>query len=54
MSNEPSRDRVSSHNGFIPRTPRWVLVTGAVLLVIVIVVLVMLVAAGDHGPGRHM
>ena len=45
---EPSKPRTAQ------RTPRWVLVTGVVFVVVAIVVVVMLLIGGDHGPGRHM
>jgi hypothetical protein len=36
------------------QTPRWVKVSGIVILVLVLAVIVMLlVGGGEHGPGRH-
>ncbi len=35
-------------------TPRWVKVSGIVVLVLILLLAVSLVAiGGDHGPGRH-
>jgi hypothetical protein len=37
------------------QTPRWVKVSGIVVLVLVVAVIVMLlVGGGEHGPGRHL
>lgn len=37
-----------------PGVPRWVKVSGLVILVVAaVVVVVMLVAGGEHGPGLH-
>jgi hypothetical protein len=38
-----------------PGTPRWVKVSGIVVLVLVLLVVAVLVASGgQHGPGRHV
>ena len=39
-----------------PGTPRWVIVSGIIVLVLVVLVGIMLLtgAGGHHGPGRHM
>ena len=38
-----------------PGTPRWVKVTGIVVLVVVVLAIVAALAlGGDHGPGRHV
>lgn len=38
-----------------PGMPRWVTVTGLVVLVVVVVAIVAALAlGGDHGPGRHL
>jgi hypothetical protein len=38
-----------------PGTPRWVIVSGIVTLVLVLlVVIVMLASGGNHGAARHM
>jgi hypothetical protein len=38
-----------------PGTPRWVKVSGIVVLVLILlVVIVMFAGGGQHGPGRHM
>jgi hypothetical protein len=34
-------------------TPRWVKVSGIIVLVLVLVVVIMLLIGGNHGPGRH-
>jgi hypothetical protein len=35
-------------------TPRWVKLSGIVVLVLVLLfVVIMLIAGGSHGPGRH-
>ncbi len=37
-----------------PGTPRWVKVSGIVVLVLVLLLVIMLFAGGGrHGPGRH-
>jgi len=36
-----------------PRTPRWVLVLGAVAVVLIIGFVVQAVLGGGHGPGIH-
>lgn len=37
-----------------PATPRWVKVSGLVVLLLVLVVVVMVaLRGGDHGPGMH-
>ena len=36
-------------------TPRWVKVSGIVVIVVIVVaVAIMALAGGDHGPGRHL
>jgi len=38
-----------------PGTPRWVKVSGIIVLVLVLLVVVLLVVGGgSHGPGRHL
>ena len=38
-----------------PGIPRWVKVSGIVVLVLVLLVVVMMVSGGGgHGPGRHV
>jgi hypothetical protein len=39
-----------------PGTPRWVKVSGIVVIVLVLLVVVLHLAGAvrDHGPGRHM
>jgi hypothetical protein len=38
-----------------PGTPRWVKVSGVVVLVLVLLfVITMFAGGGRHGPGRHM
>jgi hypothetical protein len=39
-----------------PGTPRWVKVSGIIVIVLVLLVVVLLVTGvgGEHGPGRHM
>jgi hypothetical protein len=38
-----------------PGMPRWVKVSGVVVLVVVLALaVVLLTGAGGHGPGRHM
>ena len=37
-----------------PGLPRWVKISGAVLLLLLLaVILVMIASGGKHGPGRH-
>ena len=36
-------------------TPRWVKVSGIVVLILVLlVVAIMFISGGEHGPGRHL
>ena len=36
-------------------TPRWVKVSGIVVIILVLlVVAIMFISGGEHGPGRHM
>ena len=39
-----------------PGTPRWVKVSGIIVLVLVLLVGIMMFigVGGDHGPGRHL
>jgi hypothetical protein len=50
----PGPDRGST--AAYPGTPRWVKVSGIVVLVLVLLVVVLMVAGvgGPHGPGRHL
>ena len=37
-----------------PSTPRWVKVSGIIVIVLVLLVgIMLLVGGGEHGPGRH-
>ena len=48
---DPSREASERY----PGTPRWVKVSGIVVLVVVLVLVVAAVATGgQHGPMRHM
>ncbi len=50
---EPDRGSTTSAPRY-PGTPRWVKVSGIVVLVLVLlVVIVMVVGGGQHGPMRH-
>ena len=50
---DPGPDRGSSTA--YPGTPRWVKVSGIIVLVLVLLVVGMTFAGGGgHGPGRHM
>ena len=47
----PSRTSTAGY----PGTPRWVKVSGIVVLVLVLLVVIVMVAGGgQHGPGRHL
>ena len=37
------------------RTPRWVIITGIVALVLILLVIIVIATGlgGEHGPGRH-
>ena len=36
-------------------TPRWVKVSGLVVIILVLLaVAIMVISGGEHGPGRHM
>ncbi|MDR6224028.1 hypothetical protein [Desmospora profundinema] len=38
-----------------PGTPRWVKVSGIIVIALVLLlVIIMLFGGGDHGPGRHI
>jgi hypothetical protein len=47
----PDRAATSSTR---PRTPRWVIVTGIILLALLLMFVIMMLSGGNHGPGRHM
>lgn len=37
-----------------PGTPRWVKVSGILVIVVILLVVVMMfIGGGEHGPGRH-
>jgi len=35
------------------RTPRWVIITGIVALVLILLIVMAAGLGGEHGPGRH-
>ena len=39
-----------------PSTPRWVKVSGIIVIVLVLLVVIIMVTGvgGEHGPGRHL
>ncbi len=37
-----------------PGTPRWVKVSGIVVLALILLFAIVLLAGGNHGPGRHL
>ena len=39
-----------------PGTPRWVKVSGIIVIVLVLLVVIIMVTGvgGEHGPGRHL
>lgn len=38
-----------------PGTPRWVKVSGLVVIILVLLATaIMFISGGEHGPGRHM
>lgn len=42
------------NRGVPPGAPRWVKVSGAIVVVLVLVVIaVLIIGGGEHGPGRH-
>lgn len=50
-----SPGRGSTTTPIYPGTPRWVKVSGIVVLVLVLLIVIMMVVGGGrHGPGRHM
>lgn len=52
MSDQPPEDQSPADTP--PGVPRWVKQSALVVgLLVVIGIVVMLLAAGDHGPGRH-
>lgn len=61
-SNGDTHDETGIEPGGVgpPRTPRWVKVSGIVVLVLILVVVALLLfgpdtfGPGQHGPGRHM
>jgi hypothetical protein len=48
----PERDG-SADGGPTAGPPRWVKVSGIIVLALVLLVLIVLLAGGNHGPGRH-
>jgi len=48
----PERD-TSSGRGPNAGTPRWVKVSGIIVLTVVLLLIIVLLAGGNHGPGRH-
>lgn len=47
-------DNDDENRGAPPGMPRWVKVSGLVVLaVLVVLVVIMLLAGGEHGPGLH-
>jgi hypothetical protein len=41
-------------SGTPPKMPRWVKVSGIVLIVLALLIGIMLISGGEHGPGRHI
>jgi len=37
-----------------PGTPRWVKVSGIIVIALVLMIVMMLTGWGGHGPGRHL
>jgi hypothetical protein len=54
-SNNGDDTRVRPNRGSPPKTPRWVKVSGIIVIVLVLlyVALELSGAGGGHGPGRH-
>ena len=49
----PGRESASGTPAY-PGAPRWLKVSGIVVLILVLLlVIVMLASGGNHGPGRH-
>ncbi len=50
---EPDRETITSTP---PKTPRWVKVSGIIVIVLILLVGVMTLtgAGGEHNPGRHI
>ena len=48
----PSR-HPSAGRGPTAGTPRWVKVSGIIVLTVVWLLVIVLLASGNHGPGRH-
>ncbi|PGT79571.1 hypothetical protein [Bacillus sp. AFS040349] len=45
----------SSVEGRPPRTPRWVKLSGIIVIVLILLVVIMkFIGGGNHGPGRHI
>ena len=56
MADDPSQPRPRETGDTPPRMPRWVKVSGIVVIVLVLLVVVLQLTGviGDgHGPGRH-
>jgi hypothetical protein len=54
MNESPDNHREETHMGnrpSYPGTPRWVKVSGIIVIVLVLLVVIMLLTG--HGPGRH-
>jgi hypothetical protein len=62
MANSPHYPDTDDDAGMAPDresttgTPRWVKVSGIVVLVLVVLLAIVMLTGvgGDHGPGRHM
>ncbi|MGP6174366.1 hypothetical protein [Corynebacterium sp. A21] len=54
LPDTPRNPDEKNHRQLEDGTPRWVKISGIIVLVlIVLIVLVMVFGGGNHGPGRH-
>ena len=61
MADQPHYPDTGDENGVgpdrgYPSTPRWVKVSGIIVIVLVLLIVIMMFTGvgGKHGPGRHM
>lgn len=55
MSETDSAPESPSSSPSTYRTPRWVIISGIVALVLILLVIIVIATGlgGEHGPGRH-
>ncbi|QUW23316.1 hypothetical protein JSQ81_07215 [Sporosarcina sp. Marseille-Q4063] len=54
-SHTTKEDTYMSDRKSTTSTPRWVKVSGIVVIILVLLVIaIMIISGGEHGPGRHL